>query len=312
MRPRTAVVTIAHGRHEHLEGQLWGLAQQSLQPDVFVAVAMDDPAVQDVVERHALPAWSVRVTDVAATSSGLPLAAARNAGARAATEAGADRLVFLDVDCIPSAGLVARYAAVLGSRGPACTEVGGRFDGGPVVACGEVGYLPPVRDPSDYRRQDLASLSRPHPARPSLTIDEVRHARDVTLFWSLSFALTSADWDAIGGFCEDYVGYGGEDTDFGQRLRAVGGTMLWVGGATAYHQHHPSASPPVQHLGAIVANANRFHRRWGWFPMGGWLAAFAELGLAELDEDADQWRVVEAEKGARPGAPRQRLPLARS
>ena len=88
MRPRTAVVTIAHGRHEHLEGQLWGLAQQSLQPDVFVVVAMDDPVVQDVVERHALPAWSVRVTDVAATSSGLPLAAARNAGARAGTVGG--------------------------------------------------------------------------------------------------------------------------------------------------------------------------------------------------------------------------------
>ncbi len=46
--------------------------------------------------------------------------------------------------------------------------------------------------------------------------------------------------------------------------------------------------------------------------MGGWLAAFAELGLAELDEDADQWRVVQAGEGFRPAAPRQRLPLARS
>lgn len=156
-----------------------------------------------MVERHALSAWSVHVPDVAATPSGLPLAAARNAGARAATEAGADRLVFLDVDCIPSAGLLERYAAVLGSRSPASTGVGGRSEGGPVVACGEVGYLAPVRDPSDYRSQDVERLARPHPAGPSLTIDEVGHARDVTLFWSLSSALTSADWDAIGGFCED-------------------------------------------------------------------------------------------------------------
>ena len=88
--------------------------------------------------------------------------------------------------------------------------------------------------------------------------------------------------------------------------------MLWGGGATAYHQHHPSASPPVQHLGAIVANANRFHRRWGWFSMGGWLSAFAELGLAELDEDIDQWRVVQAEEGVPPAARRQPLPAARS
>lgn len=204
MRPRTAVVTIAHGRHEHLAGQLWGLARQSLQPDVFVAVAMDDPAVRDVVEQHALPAWSVHVPYVAATPSGLPLAAARNAGARAATEAGADRLVFLDVDCIPSAGLVARYAAVLGSRSPASTGGGGRSEGGPVVACGEVGYLAPVRDPSDYRSQDVERLARPHPARPSLTIEEVRHARDVTLFWSLSFALTTGrrGHHALGRWCD--------------------------------------------------------------------------------------------------------------
>ena len=43
--------------------------------------------------------------------------------------------------------------------------------------------------------------------------------------------------------------------------------------------------------------------------MEGWLAAFAARGLAELDEDADQWRVVQAEKGVRLAAPRQRFPL---
>lgn len=46
--------------------------------------------------------------------------------------------------------------------------------------------------------------------------------------------------------------------------------------------------------------------------MGGWLSAFAELGLAELDEDVDQWRVVQAEEGVPPAARRQRLPVARS
>ena len=40
----------------------------------------------------------------AVPTDGLPLAAARNAGRRAAP---GDTLVFLDVDCIPSAGLVA-------------------------------------------------------------------------------------------------------------------------------------------------------------------------------------------------------------
>lgn len=286
MTGSTAVITIARGRHGHLAGQLWGLARQVRQPDVYVAVAMGDPTIAEVVAAHAQPDWDVTVASVAPSSEGLPLAAARNAGARAAVEAGAETLVFLDVDCIPSPTLLQRYAAVLEQRtgSPSGTD-------GPVVASGEVGYLPAVPDPRDYRDLDLGALARPHPARPVLGVDEVRVADDLRLFWSLSFALDVGSWHALGGFCEDYVGYGGEDTDFGQRLGAAHGSLLWVGGAAAYHQHHPSQSPPVQHLDAIVANANRFHDRWGWFPMEGWLERFAAMGLAEVDPGSGRWRV---------------------
>lgn len=292
MSARTAVITIAHGRHEHLAGQLWGLARQVQQPDVYVAVAMDDPAIADVVAAHAQPGWDVTVASVDSSPEGLPLAAARNRGARAAIEAGAQMLVFLDVDCIPSPTLVQRYAAVLGERRGSPSRGRGLA---PVVASGEVGYLPPVEDTRDYRDHDLDDLARPHPARPVLGADEVRVAGDLRLFWSLSFALEVDDWHTLGGFCEDYVGYGGEDTDFGQRLGAAHGTLLWVGGAAAYHQHHPSESPPVQHLDAIVANANRFHQRWGWFPMEGWLERFAEMDLAQVERRTGEWRVQRPE-----------------
>jgi hypothetical protein len=285
---RTAVVTIAHGRHDHLVGQLWGLGHQVQRPDVFVAVAMDDPEIGDVVAQHAQADWDVAVPSAPASAAGLPLSAARNLGARTAIDAGAEVLVFLDVDCIPSSSLVQRYAAVLGPR----TERSSRTDP-PVVACGEVTYLPPVPDPAKYWRQDLRRLARPHPARPTLGRREVRVADDLRLFWSLSFALTATDWVRLGGFSEDYVGYGAEDTDFGQRLGAAQGTMLWVGGAAAYHQHHPSPSPPLQHVVAIVANANRFRREWGWFPMEGWLDSFAELGLVELERRTGEWRVLD-------------------
>ena len=65
----------------------------------------------------------------------------------------------------------------------------------------------------------------------------------------------------------------------------------WVGGATAYHQWHPVSDPPVEHLAAIVRNANRFHELWGWFPMEGWLAAFERAGLAR--RDGRGWVAVE-------------------
>ena len=276
--PRTAVVTIAHGRHEHLRGQAWGLSHQTQQPDAYVVVAMGDPGIAEVAgEQHP----GALVVELAADPTNLPLAEARNAGAEAALRAGAEVLVFLDVDCIPEPSLVQRYAAVLASRAGST----------PSVACGEVRYLPPVAHPSDYRAPGLADRAEPHPARPAPEPDAVLVGADLRLFWSLSFALTARDWTTTGGFDGAYSGYGAEDTDFGQRLAAAHGELLWVGGAAAYHQHHGSEVPPVQHVHSIVRNANTFHDRWGWFPMEGWLAEFEARHLAELDPSTGHWRV---------------------
>jgi N-acetylglucosaminyl-diphospho-decaprenol L-rhamnosyltransferase len=275
---KVAVVTIAAGRHEHLRGQGWGLLHQTRPADLYVVVSMGDRQIAAVAEEQHSAVIGV---DLEPGSSDLPLAAARNAGARAAIQAGAGVLVFLDVDCIPAPTTLARYADVLSSG----------VRGWPVVACGEVHYLPPVGHPSEYRAPGLEVRARPHPARPAPDPCEVLVAEDTRLFWSLSFALTGDDWEALGGFDEAYTGYGAEDTDFGQRLSAAGGDLLWVGGAAAYHQHHPTETPPIQHLRSIVRNANTFHDRWGWFPMEGWLADFATLDLAELDQATGQWRL---------------------
>ena len=276
---RTAVVTIAHGRHEHLRGQGWGLLRQTQPPDLYVVVAMGDREIGAVVHEQHPDAVTV---DVSAATADLPLAEARNEGARTAIGAGAEMLVFLDVDCIPEPSTVARYTEVLESA-----------DGGrPLVACGEVRYLPPVDHPREYRGPGLRERAEPHPARPTPANGTVLMGGDVRLFWSLSFAVTAGHWQALGGFDEAYTGYGAEDTDFGQRLAAAQGALCWVGGATAYHQHHPTQVPPVGHLASIVRNANVFHEQWGWFPMEGWLAEFRARGLAGFDETTGQWRVL--------------------
>lgn len=285
MTQRIAVITIVHGRQEHLTGLLWGLGRQERPPDLCVVVAMDDPEVASVVTGWTPEVTQTLVPSIPGAHEGLPLAAARNVGARTALEAGADVLIFLDVDCIPSPTLVRRYAETLAAVATSPRP-------GPTVLAGEVTYLPPVAHPRDYRRADLAALARPHPARPSLAADEVRPGQDLRLFWSLSFAVGTADWVRLGGFDEGYVGYGAEDTDFGQRLGAADGQLLWVGGAAAFHQHHPSPTPPLQHLAPIVANANRFRRRWGWFPMADWLEQFQRLGLAEQDPHTQEWLVL--------------------
>lgn len=88
-------------------------------------------------------------------------------------------------------------------------------------------------------------------------------------------------------FDEAYVGYGGEDTDFGQRLAAAGGQMWWTARAGVFHQWHPVSRPPVEHVDDVVTNANLFHARWGWYPMTGWLEEFEAMGLVELG--AEGW-----------------------
>jgi GT2 family glycosyltransferase len=290
MRPdhtgRVAVVTLAHGRHDHLRELLAGLRAGTRVPELLVVVAMDDDSVPDIARSDAPATTETHLVSVARQDGRLPLAAARNAGARRATQAGADVLVFLDVDCIPSPGLVERYATVAGSAGD-----DGRPGSptGPAAYAGAVHYLPPrPTGRRHYGPEDLAS-STPHPARPSLTGTVVQAADDIRLFWSLSFAMSAGDWEQVGGFDEGYLGYGGEDTDYAMRVQAAGGRLLWVGDAAAYHQHHPVEAPPYRHLEDIVRNANRFWDRWGYSPMEGWLDAFAAEGLVTLTGPSPRW-----------------------
>ncbi|MDZ4233227.1 MAG: galactosyltransferase-related protein, partial [Dietzia sp.] len=124
----------------------------------------------------------------------------------------------------------------------------------------------------------------PHPARPAPPNGVVLNSTTYELFWSLSFAVTAPTWQHIGGFWPGYRGYGAEDTDFGQRAAALGIPLRWIGGAHAFHQHHPVSDPPVEHLVDIVRNATLFHQRWGWWPMTGWLDQFENLALIYRDQ----------------------------
>lgn len=270
---RVAVITPVAGRHEHLRTQRRGLLRSSLPVDAHVVVCMADDGAAEVAAAQARPPADVVHVDV--LDARLPLARARNAGAERAIASGADLLVFLDVDCIPAPGMVARYAGCAAE------------DRSPRLLCGPVAYLPPA--PGDgYDLGTLGALADPHPARPSPADGETVPDGDPRLFWSLSFAVRPDVWTRVGGFCEEYRGYGGEDTDFGQLAAAAGVRLDWIGGADAYHQFHPTSDPPVQHLDDVLANAHVFFRRWGWWPMTGWLTEFERLGLARFDP-ADGW-----------------------
>ena len=277
---RVAVVTLAHGRHDHLEGQHESLARGSRRPDEYVVAAVDDPALGPATR------WGLRrqVVRVPRHALGLPLAAARNRGVAHALAGGADVVVLLDVDCLAGYDLVAAYA-------DACVEEPGTVWSGPVTYLAD----PPA---GGYPLDRLDQLDDPHPARPDPGPSRRLQNADPDLFWSLSFAVSASAWRRVGGFCEEYVGYGGEDTDFGQLVIARGLEHGVLGDARAYHQWHPVASPPVEHLDDVLRNAALFHSRWGRWPMEGWLSAFEERGLA-VHRDGRWVRTAAAAVGRR-------------
>lgn len=214
------------------------------------------------------------------------LASARNLGGDVAAKSDPDgqgMIVFLDADCLPGPDLIDRYRLALDANPDA-------------VVAGPVTYLAD----GDIRTTRPA----PHPARPNPPAGSLLLADDrgYELFWSLSFALTSATWrglrHAFGGFDKGYTGYGAEDTDFGQHLRAHDIALIWVGGAHAYHQWHPVSDPPWEHFHDILRNAERFYGIWGFWPMSGWLEKFADEGAVEYHDG--RWVAVNTKHAKAP------------
>lgn len=262
-KPTISVLTLVRGRRVHLANLIAGLNGSTHKPDELVIAYMQAAAHDD------LPETDFPIREVFVEGDAMPLAAARNRAAAAAT---GEQLIFLDVDCIPSPTLVERYADTAG------------WPGG--IRLGEVLYLPAdaLDDGLDCARLDDIGVR--HPAKPPIAVDEIRPTPNHGELWGLSFAISATDWARAGGMDERYVGYGGEETDFAARLEKAAVPMWWVGGARAYHQHHVVHTPAYQHFDAIVRNARLFRAEWGRWCMDYWLGQFTDHGLIHWDENS--------------------------
>ncbi len=254
-----SVLTLVKNRAAHLEQLVEGLRRSATPPVELVVVDMSDAPV--AIADTDFPVIIRRLD-----GDGLPLARARNLAAEAAS---GDRLVFLDVDCIPLADCLTRLDDVLAAHD--------------ALLCADIRYLGPG-DADGWSEASLLARGCSHPVREFPAIG-FRREPNPGLFWSLAFAIRAERFRSLGGFDEAFVGYGAEDTDFGFRVAEAGLPLLFVGGAVACHQHHAGHQPPVQHLDDILRNAALFRARWGRWPMEGWLDEFERLGLIDRASD---------------------------
>lgn len=252
-----SVLTIARGRDAHLANLVLGLSRQEAPPLELVVGVMDERRYE------GLPDAPFPIRQIHIPGEPPRLAAARNAAAAAAI---GDDLVFLDVDCIPAPSLTRDYATALAW-----------IDG---LLMGEVRYLPAGANAPGWSFADFAEVAEKHCDRQGPPASaELEACHDYRCFWSLNFAMRRATFARLGGFDESYVGYGGEDTDFGRVVATAQVPILWRRGALAFHQHHVHYMPPVHHIRTVLANAQNFRRKWGEFTMGHWIHCFELMGL---------------------------------
>lgn len=259
---RISALTIASGRAEHLKNVVAGFQAQSVPPDELVIGVMQDTPYE------GLPETDFPVHQIFVSHEDLPLAAARNAVAEAA---GGQLLVFVDVDCIPHPNLIGDYLTHSARQ--------------PGLLMGEVGYLPGHATAEGLDYEVFERLAVKHSDRQGPPEAGFARCMDYRCFWSLNFAMDRASWIASGGFDERYVGYGGEDTDFGRTLDDRGIPIFWVKGAKVYHQYHPHCMPPIHQVASVVRNAELFASKWGHRTMEHWLYAFRLMGLIENARD---------------------------
>ena len=263
-----SVLALVRGRQGHLDHLVAGLKAQVFPPDELVVAHMqpDPPHIDTDLK---FPVRLVRVD-----GEPMPLATARN---RAAETAQGDVLAFLDVDCIPDPEFVKRAA-----EADAFDENG--------VFLPEVRYLPANRD--GWRQSDglpdylrLHETGVRHPSKRPVADESFLPIADFGELWGLAFIMSARTWRAAGGMDEDYIGYGAEETDLGQRLKHSGAKLYWIGGTVCFHQHHHVHKPPLQHFDTIVANARRYRSLWGEWCMEYWLDDFEKRGLLRRDAE---------------------------
>lgn len=270
--PTASVLTLVRGRQAHLDALVKGLANQTYTNFELIIAHMqpDPPRIEASLPFHCR---MVRVH-----GNKLPLAAARNA---AAARARGTKLIFLDVDCIPSPPLVQSFIRQL--------------DASERCLLGEVRYLPGTLSPNELGGatfNQLATYAIKHPARPCVPGQGWIKEVNTRALWGLSFALTERQYEIAGGMDGNYVGYGGEETDFSERLAEAGIALGWCSNALSLHQYHSVHSPPLDKFDDILCNAIRFREKWGSWCMEYWLDLFTRRGLIEWTPAAEEISVI--------------------
>jgi len=194
--PAISVVIPTYNRRQILEKCLLALDRQTLSPEAYEVILVDDGSTDGTGEM--VESLRVRYTLRYFRQERRGPAAARNAGVRAAS---ADLIVFIDSDIVVTEGFLEAHLEA--HRRPK------------VIGHGPVIHTDNLEDPTSARYK-VTDISRAFFATGNASI------RKEHLF-------------EAGLFDESFVEYGWEDLELGIRLRRLGLQAVSVPGAKGYH-----------------------------------------------------------------------------
>lgn len=174
---------------------------------------------------------------------------------QAVRKSSSDYLIFADADCIPHRDFVRAHHEYREARAVLC---GRRVHLGSALSArvsrqyilkGRLDRLTPIRLAS-------ALLGRGDHWDEGFTLrNRILHAwinsKRPSILGS-NFSLERSLFEEVNGFNEDFVEYGGEDTELQYRLRMAGAQLRWVRHrAIQYHVFHPSRSSSRLNLAVL-------------------------------------------------------------
>ncbi|WP_373078802.1 glycosyltransferase [Fusobacterium varium] len=243
MEEKISLIVTLYNRLEYARNMILALQQQTKQIDELIFA--DDGSSEDVYEyiKDLLQECKFKIKYVYQQDIGFRLAASRNNGARAAEN---EYLIFLDQDVIFDKDFIKLIYESRKKKRMIFSEALGSSDE-------EKQRIQKIIN----EKYDYEAIYEIMPEEKKLEQDSfVKKEKLYNILYKLKlrtrgakivgliFSLYKEDYIAINGFDENYVGWGHEDDDFGNRFFKYGGeTYSFKFKRYPIHMYHKSASP---------------------------------------------------------------------
>lgn len=242
MEDKISLIVTLYNRLEYARNMILSLQQQTKQIDELIFA--DDGSGEDVYEyiKDLLEESKFKIKYVYQKDIGFRLAASRNNGARAAEN---EYLIFLDQDVIFDRDFIQKIYEARKKKRMVFSEALGSSEEEKEkiqkIIKEKYNYKEIYKIMPQEKKTEQDSLVKKEKLYNILYKLKLR-TRGAKIV-GLIFSLYKEDYIAINGFDENYVGWGHEDDDFGNRFFKYGGeTHSFKFEKYPIHMYHKSAS----------------------------------------------------------------------